>query len=330
MKKGILSFILLSVIITGSVFFYLIQPVNKELETGIRVNIKSGTSVAGIAETLYNHRLIRSRTLFRLLVRFQGMENSLKAGVYNINPGDNLFEIIDQLVKGRVATYRVTIPEGYTVEEIAERLSALTEHSKEDFLRTARSSLGKDYLGNENKTRYPLEGFLYPDTYIIPEGYQVEEIYELMLSVFEERWLEELENNDLGYSPYEIMTIASLVEKEARLDKEKPIIAAVMYNRLKQDMFLQIDATVQYVLKERKERILYSDLKVDSPYNTYLYPGLPPGPIASPGAVSIEAALNPAEVDYLFYFARDDGSHVFSRSYREHLRLQEEMRKANE
>ena len=251
MKKGILSFILLSVIITGSVFFYLIQPVNKELETGIRVNIKSGTSVAGIAETLYNHRLIRSRTLFRLLVRFQGMENSLKAGVYNINPGDNLFEIIDQLVKGRVATYRVTIPEGYTVEEIAERLSALTEHSKEDFLRTARSSLGKDYLGNENKTRYPLEGFLYPDTYIIPEGYQVEEIYELMLSVFEERWLEELENNDLGYSPYEIMTIASLVEKEARLDKEKPIIAAVMYNRLKQDMFYR---RCHCPCTERKER----------------------------------------------------------------------------
>jgi len=330
MKKRIFSFILVFILLISSVLFYLIQPVNKEDELGIRIDIKSGSPAAQIAETLYNYKLIRSKTLFRILLNIRGLENSLKAGVYSIKPSENIFEIMDLLVKGRVSTYRVTIPEGYTIEEIAERLSVLTFHSKEDFLRIARSNLGRDYLDSSNRTRYPLEGFLYPDTYIIPEEYQIEEIYEMMLSVFEERCLERLGNTEQDFTPYEIMIIASLVEKEARLDKEKPIIAGVIYNRIEQDMLLQIDASVQYVLKERKGRILYSDLKVDSPYNTYLYHGLPPGPISNPGAVSIEAALKPADVDYLFYFARDDGSHVFSKTYSEHLKLQGEMRMGNE
>lgn len=330
MKKRVLFLIMAFVLLMCSLFFYLIQPVNKEEEMGIRLNIKSGSSAVHIAEILYNYKLIRSKTLFRIILNIRGIENSLKAGVYNIKPSDNMFEIMDLLVQGRVATYRVTIPEGYTIEEIAERLSALTFHSKEDFLRIARSNLGRDYLDNSGRIKYRLEGFLYPDTYIIPEEYQVEEIFEMMLSVFEERWLDRLEESDLDFTPYEIMIIASLIEKEARLDEEKPVIAGVIYNRIEQDMLLQIDASVQYILKDRKERILYTDLKTDSPYNTYLYHGLPPGPIANPGAVSIEAALNPADVDYLFYFARDDGSHVFSKTYSQHLKLQEEMRKWNE
>lgn len=326
-REGILFFIFIIILTFVIWFTNLIGPVNPWDQRGILVTINPGTTGREIADILYNDKLIRSKTIFKVILNLRGMENSLKAGIYNIKTNYSMFEIMDLLAKGKVATFRVTIPEGFTVEEIVRRLTILTSFSEEEFLEYASSNPGRGYLEDNGETRYLLEGFLYPDTYIIPEEYKADEILEVLLSVFEERWLDRLEAAEVEFTPFEIMTIASLIEKEARLDEEKPIVAAVIYNRLKQNMLLQIDASIQYILSERKERVLYSDLKIDSPYNTYLYPGLPPGPISSPGGMSIEAALNPADVDYLFYFAKEDGSHIFSRSYSEHLRLQNEMRK---
>ncbi|MFW6022198.1 MAG: endolytic transglycosylase MltG [Halanaerobiaceae bacterium] len=346
MKKAGLIFLIIIFLITMTLKINdLIRPVKPGSEESIYLIIEPGTPGLMIGEKLYEKNLIKSKNLFNLLIIGQGLENSLKAGTYELKPSFDMFKIINLLVEGRVATFRVTIPEGFTVDDISRRLSVLTDYTQDEFKREAEKDQGKEYLAgiHENNTIYALEGFLYPDTYIIPKDFTPSQIFAVMLSVFEERWLERLKNEENGiekksinsiknqedvvstFTPYEIITIASMVEEEARLDYEKPLVAAVIYNRLERNMLLQIDACIQYALEERKGRVLYSDLKIDSPYNTYLYPGLPPGPIASPGATSIEAVLNPADVEYLFYFARKDGSHVFSNRYEEHLRLQNEL-----
>ncbi len=358
-RAGKIIFILIIVLTISLRILYLIGPVDREAENSVSVIIESGSSGGQIARKLYNNNLIRSKKLFSVLVSIKGYENSLKAGIYNINPSYDMEEIIDLLVDGRIATFRYTIPEGFTVEEIARRLSVLTSYTEEEYLNYARQDLGRDYLNiSTEDIKYALEGYLYPDTYVIPQEYNPKQIFDVMLSVYEKGWLNKLNqissasgsdsqnytNEDDNkkttnvvkeesfskiasqFTTHEIMTIASLIEEEARLDEEKALVAAVIYNRLKSNMLLQIDATIQYIMDDRKERVLYSDLTIDSPYNTYVYPGLPPGPISNPGANSIEAALNPADVDFLFYFARKDGSHVFTRSYQEHLKLQNEMR----
>ncbi|MFP4016967.1 MAG: endolytic transglycosylase MltG [Halanaerobiales bacterium] len=351
MKKIGFIFILILILLVSFKVIILMGPVDSNSERSVLLMIENGSSARQIARKLYKNNLIQSEVLFNIMISARGLENNLKAGIYNIETSKNMGEVIDLLVEGNVATYRITIPEGFTVEDIASRLSVITEYPEEDFLYYAGQSMGRDYLNVSGRDiKYALEGYLYPDTYIIPQEYTPEEILEVMLSLFEKRWLDtlnriseadndEIDVYDTGYdsrqesneivsqfTPHQIMTIASMIEKEARLDEEKPIVAAVIYNRLQRNMLLQIDACIQYIMPERRGRVLYSDLEIDSPYNTYLYPGLPPGPISNPGSSSIEAALNPTNVDYYFYFAREDGSHVFSRTYREHLDLQNEMR----
>lgn len=330
MKRAGIIFFIFVIIITGT--FKLVSltgPVAKYSNSIVPVKIQPGSTGYEIGEILYNKDLINSKPLFNLLITILGVQDELQAGYYELSQSENMWKIINKISSGKVATVKVTIPEGFTVEEIAERLSKLTSYDKDIFINLAKTDdFNKDYLSLSEKQNYILEGFLYPDTYIIPKESGPRKYFEVMLKEFEERWLTKLnkEQDRIGFSPFEIVTIASLVEKEARLDKEKPIIAAVIYNRLKRKMLLQIDASIQYVLPERKERIYYRDLDIDSTYNTYLYPGLPPGPICSPGDSSIQAALHPAEVDYLFYFALDDGSHVFTENYQEHLKLQKELR----
>ncbi|MFP4662455.1 MAG: endolytic transglycosylase MltG [Halanaerobiales bacterium] len=352
MKKFVFILILILILLISFKVVNLMGPVDSDSDESIQLMIESGTSARQIARKLYNNNLIQSELLFNIMISVHGLENSLKAGIYDIESSKSMIEIINLLDEGHVATFRITIPEGFTVEDIARRLSVLTDYPEEDFLYYAGQTMGRNYLNLSGRDiKYALEGYLYPDTYIIPQEYGPEDILEVMLSVFEKRWLDRLDriseadNDEIDvyeadyndrqensqevvsqFTPHQIMTIASMIEKEARYDEEKPLVAAVIYNRLQRTMLLQIDACIQYILPGRSDRVLYSDLEIDSPYNTYLYPGLPPGPIASPGASSIEAALKPADVDYLFYFAREDGSHVFSRTYREHLELQKEMR----
>ncbi|MEJ6950036.1 endolytic transglycosylase MltG [Natronospora cellulosivora (SeqCode)] len=335
-KAGIIFLIMVFVLALSFKYIYLSGPVSTVMSTSNyrTITIRPGTSGRQIASILYDNGLIRSERLFYLLLRLES--ESLKAGTYDINKNNTMHEILDILVSGKVATFRITIPEGYTVEEISERFALLTPYSKEDFLQAANRDMGRNYLKESNLPRkYLLEGFLYPNTYIFPREFTPEQIFESILVQFENRWLERLkenENDDNIYNrareltPFEILTIASMIEKEAKFDSEKPLVAAVIYNRLEQNILLQLDATVQYALEARKSRLFYRDLEVDSLYNTYRHSGLPPGPIANPGSSSIEAALNPADEEYLFYFATSDGSHVFTHSYSEHLRLLNEMR----
>lgn len=332
-RTGIILFIVLIIITIAFWLTFLISAVDSQENRTVLIKIESGTSSREIGNILYSRGLIKSKFLFNALVSLQGLDSQLKAGLYELKTSYSLTDILDRLVSGKIATFQITIPEGYTVEEVIDRLIEKTIYGRESYEEEARKRFNKPYLKELNKfVKYPIEGFLYPSTYYIPREYKPDQIFMVMLNEFEKRWLDRLEQEtrEREYSLTEIMTIASLIEEEAKLKEEKPLIAAVIYNRLKQGMFLQVDASVQYSLPVRKERVLYSDLNVNSLYNTYRHMGLPPGPISNPGDASIEAALYPAEVDYLFYFALPDGSHVFSRTYTEHLQKQRELREDNE
>jgi len=239
-------------------------------------------------------------------------------------------EIWRKLCAGEVAERKVTFPEGFAVESMAERLARELHVDKEGFLRAAR--------GSEVTRRLPfplprgkLEGYLYPSTYAFRVDARPGELVGQMLAGFSGAfWVpHEAEVRRSKLSLHKIVTLASLVEKEAKLDAERRLIAGVLMNRLQRGMLLQCDATVQYALGEHRTRLLYSDLKVNSPYNTYLHKGLPPGPICNPGLACLEAALSPERTDYLFYVARPDGGHVFSKTYEEHLAAIKKLRGGN-
>jgi len=330
MKKSAIILLILIILITFSVcFIAFLQPVERNTNSVYSVNIDYGSTSKKVANLLEKNNIIRSSFAFNVVINILGYDNQLRAGYYEISPENNIFEVIDIIRKGRVATFKVSIPEGSTLKEIISRFEEKTLYSKNDYLNIAQNiELNKKYLTkNSDSIKYKLEGFLYPDTYKIQKNYKPEQIYKLMLKEFEDKWLSKLKDkaDNSKYSISELVTMASIVEKEAKLKEEKPIIAGIIYNRLEINMKLQIDATVQYVLPVRKERLLYSDLKIESKYNTYLHQGLPPGPISNPGDASLNAVLNPQKTEYLFYFARKDGSHEFSETYQEHLEKQNEL-----
>ncbi len=304
------------------VFFtadYICAPLDEET----KVMIPPGASTRRIGEILEDSGIIKSSLVFRLIVRQQGVENSLRTGYYSFSPEENIFTVVDKISRGEVLTYRVTIPEGLTLEQTARLLAARSgDFTEEEFISAAEKiELPFDYLpGEDPEIDYRLQGYLFPATYDFPVGTQPEIIIRQMVERFNRELTAELleRAQELDYEIHELITIASLIEREAQIDEERSLISSVIHNRLDIDMYLQIDATVQYALPEWKSRLLFVDLEYDSPYNTYLYPGLPPGPIASPGRASIHGAFYPEESEYLFYIANPDGSHNFSRTFEEH------------
>ena len=214
---------------------------------------------------------------------------------------------------------KVIIPEGLTIEETAHILKESADVDSAGFVNLAKDEY---FVRSSGINANTAEGFLFPNTYIFTKGetpsYVLQVMIKKSLNIIDDSLRERA--MEMGYTVEQIMTIASMIEKEAMLDRERPIIASVIYNRLKKRMRLQVDATVQYALPEHKNKLLYSDLKVDSPYNTYIHKGLPPGPIASPGLKSIEAAFHPANTSYLYYVSRGDGTHIFSKTMKAHIR----------
>ncbi|WP_427339149.1 endolytic transglycosylase MltG [Caloranaerobacter sp. DY30410] len=324
-KLGLIFFILVIFIIT----IYIkeqIKPVNIKGDFyDITIKIPSGSTTTKIAEILEENSLIRNKYIFRIIVRMKKVDGKLKAGEYSLNNKMDLYQIIDTLVKGSSKeTVTFTIPEGYELSLIAEKLSKQNLVNKERFLELCNNvSLFKkkfDFL-NELPEGSTLEGYLFPDTYEVYKDAKEEDIINKMLTRFDQVYNDKIKDKakKLNLTMNEVITLASIIEREAKLDSERPLISAVFHNRLKKGWLLQSCATVQYVLGERKEKLTYDDLKIDSKYNTYLYKGLPPGPIASPGIKSIEAAVEPANVDYLFFVVNEDGSHTFSKTFNEHI-----------
>jgi UPF0755 protein len=305
--------------------------------------IPYNSSTAEIAAILQREGLIKNSLFFRLYARYRGCHAKFQAGEYLFSRKLSLNEIMDALQRGVVLKkgFRFTIPEGFTVEQTALQLAREGLVQEEEFLREClrpRRGSSFQFLGAVPPgVRYTLEGYLFPDTYEIEQtAVMPAEITALMLQRFHEIFAAEFYQRaaELGFSTHEIVTLASLVEREARVPEERPLIAAVFHNRLRSENmpYLQSCATVQYVLGEVKPVLTYAELAVDSPYNTYLYPGLPPGPIASPGQEALKAALYPADVDYLYFVYKEDGSgtHYFSTTLDEHDRYKEIARQNRE
>lgn len=298
-------------------------PVDPEDKSYIDIIIPEQSTASQVAELLYEKDLIQGKKIFLAYCRQSGQDSSLKAGHYQLSRSQSLQEIVQIISKGQVVTLSFTIPEGYTVEQIGSSLvaggfctaeeweQALNQRYDYEFLDQASPQEGKSYL----------EGFLFPDTYIVSEDTDAEGMIKAMLENFDTLWKEKLapQAEAKGMSLYETLIIASMIEKEAMVAEERAIIAGVIQNRLDLGMPLQIDATVLYALGRQDKQVVYlDDLQIDSPYNTYKYPGLPPAPISCPGLSALEAALNPAKHDYYYYVARGDGSHEFTKTFSEH------------
>lgn len=323
--------------IAGGLGAYVARGLQPTAATGeeIRVEIQSGMSSAAIAELLEEEGLIHSAFIFKYYLRYKGEGQRFQAGEYSMTPGMSLDEMIAKLNAGdtvKAEVHRFTVPEGWTVEQVADSLAANGIVDKERFLNLVQNpALFSDTRAggippNEG-LKHALEGYLFPETYELPKESSEQDIIERMLNLLEQRlallpedWEQRLD--ELGLTFHEMMTIASLIEREVVVDTERALVAGVIYNRIDKNMPLQIDATVQYALEQPKERLLYVDLEVESPYNTYKHSGLPPGPIASPGIESIRAALYPEETTYLFYVTKKDGTreHYFAETFAEHKR----------
>lgn len=300
--------------------------------TPILFTITPGETAATIATRLERAGLIRDAGLFRLLVRYRGVDNQLEVGDYQLRPNMSLEEIVSALQSGRPSEATITIPEGWRAEEIAQMLEGRGLVEAEEFLRAVREEeFAYDFL-SERPQGVSLEGYLFPDTYGIPPDFESAQIIDMMLANFGRRFTPGMrqEATRRGMSIHEVLTIASLVEREARIPEERPIIASIYLNRLEAGWLLESDATAQYALGYQegtgqwwKSPISLEEMtQIDSPYNTYLYPGLPPGPICNPGLASIQAVIKPAETNYMFFYHKGDGSHAFAETYEEHLENQ--------
>jgi UPF0755 protein len=276
-----------------------------------------------MTDSLSAHGIIRNRTTFKLLARIRGLDRKLKAGVYELPKGSSAWAVIDELEQGRHLLVRVTVPEGLTLEEVAPVVEAALKVPRDSFLVAARDQAAAQLYVAGALT---FEGLLLPETYLVPQGITARELVKHMADkgreVWTPAWTSRLDS--LGLTKLHLLALESIVEGEARRDEERPVIAAVYWNRIRKQMPLQADPTVQYAIQlatgKRKNRLLFKDYQFPSPYNTYRNTGLPPGPVNSPGKKSIEAALYPSEVPYLFFVAGPGGRHVFTRTYGEHLR----------
>ncbi|BEU87790.1 endolytic transglycosylase MltG [Selenomonas sp. TAMA-11512] len=296
--------------------------------TPIYFEVHPGMTANEIAASLEDKGIIESRFKFWWVVKLNDASEQFKVGTYAFSAGMEPKEVIRELMQGETVTIQFVIPEGFTVDDIAKRLDAQGIVKQEDFLREAKSYRPFDYVDPPSNVRYDAEGFLFPDTYIIGGDTGVKEILDIMSKDFDQRLTLEMRHRakEKNLSIYELITLASLVEKEARYDEDRPIIAQVFLKRLEIGMPLQSDATLQYLMDAPKEDVLISDTKIDSPYNTYQNAGLPPGPVANPGLDSIEAVLEPSDTEYLYFVADRDGHNYYSYTYSEHLATVDQVR----
>ncbi|MDJ0810771.1 MAG: endolytic transglycosylase MltG [Desulfobacterales bacterium] len=281
------------------------------------VTIRPGEGFGAITARLQDKGLIKTPFKFRLYARFGGYHTQLKAGEYELSGQMSPRQILETLKGGKVRLYRVTIPEGYHLRQIAEAIAAAGFGSAEAFHRLATDPEEVRNAGLEAQT---LEGYLFPDTYHFPRGLEQRAIIDAMLKRFHaavsDQW--RARAREIGLSLHEVVTLASIIEKETGDPAERPLISSVFHNRLRKGMRLETDPTVIYGIKDFNGNLTRKDLRTPTPYNTYVIRGLPPGPIASPGAAALEAALYPAESDYLFFVSRRDRTHQFSTNWKDH------------
>ena len=307
---------------------HTIERSDRDAGENIYMVVKPGTTASEISDRLTHLGVIDSRLRFWWLMKLQGDASKFKTGTYAFTPHMDEQAVLDKLVAGDTTVVKFTIPEGFGIKEIAKRLADEGLVDEQEFLAEAKDFAPYDYMKKRPNVRYAAEGYLFPDTYVIHSDVSAEGIMKMMAEDFDTRLTPALRQQAAakGLSIHDLITLASLVEKEARYDEDRPIIAQVFFKRLQMGMPLQSDTTLQYLMAGPKEDVSIEDTKIDSPYNTYQHEGLPPGPIASPGMKSILAVLNPANTDYLYFVADRQGHNHYSQTYDEHLAIVEQVR----
>lgn len=296
-----------------------LRPVSRDAKPRLS-SISTGMSSKAIAKQLARENLIRSGVMFQLMSRFSGASRDLKAGIYRLSGSMTPMNIIEKLKAGRVETRRFVVPEGLTIAQIGQLWESEGFGSAEAFARAVSSPLWRTKYKIEAET---LEGYLFPNTFQLADGTPPEVHIELMLKIFDRLWTSKLsdEAESLQLSRHEVVTLASIIEKEAKHAHERPLISGVYHNRLRRGWRLEADPTVLYALGNPEHQLTRADLEVDSLYNTYRHKGLPPGPICNPGSDSILAALRPVSTSHLYFVAIDGGKHHFSTTLKEHQKM---------
>ncbi|MCJ7788654.1 MAG: endolytic transglycosylase MltG [Candidatus Atribacteria bacterium] len=344
-KKPILAFsIILVLVILIIAIRWFVVPVTWSIKgNSVSVMIEEGDSMAKIVERLKQADLIEDGKWFLILSELLGKDRHIQAGRYDFSKGITLYSIFNKLVKGEVTPIEVLIPEGLTIREIAQILKKEISVDSARFVKIATDS---QVAENLNIPASNLEGYLFPNTYRLNWGTDPAKLVSVMVNEFKKTFTPALSERakEINFSVHDVVTLASMIETEAKAGEEREMISAVYHNRLKLGMLLQCDPTVIYAIGGERSRttlnlnhserftsaptLLLKDLEIDSPYNTYKYPGLPHGPICNPGKASILAALYPADVDYLYFVAKGDGTHIFSSTLDEHNRAKNGIKQA--
>lgn len=323
LRNGLL-FLVSAILVTGGVVSFFMYnygntPAGSVKDTKI-IEVQPGMSLKQVSRTLANQQILHKPDTFVWYTRLQGKQNDIKAGEYRFSQNMPPWKILDALCQGMTVLYSVTIPEGFRISEIAALMEEKGLATQAEFIEATRNPSLLESLKIPTSN---LEGYLYPDTYRFSKTAGAGQIVQTLLNTFKDRvqtpeLKQRMESQKL--SLHEIVTLASLIEKETGLAKERRLISSVFHNRLVKKMRLQTDPTVIYAMVNFDGNIRKKDLSIDSPYNTYKYAGLPPGPIASPGLESIVAAMDPAESEFLYFVSRKNGSHQFSTNYKDHTR----------
>lgn len=283
----------------------------------LEIEIPKGTTFRQAVELLQGQNLIRDRRIFLIMGRLTATDRKIRAGFYSLWSGMSPFELLTILLKGKIVEYEVKILEGDSLLEIADAFAKTGIIAPAEFMQLTED---RDLLAYHDISAPSVEGYIFPDTYTIPKGMNAEDALNTMITRMREKYTDKFaaRAQELGMTKNQVLTLASIIEKEAVIDSERSVISAVYHNRLRKHMQLQADPTAIYGVKSSKERITLNDLKRKTAYNTYAIKGLPPGPIASPGLKSIVAALYPDNVSYLYFVAQDDRSHRFAETEKEH------------
>lgn len=319
-------------LIVGVYWYFNYSNDNARLATGqkVRFTVQNGMTTADIANMLHKLRLVNTPESFRMAAKFKGLDSSLQAGEYEIISGMSNLDIVEILSKGEVHYEVFTVPEAFTINKIAAKLEKEGMGHAQAFKDAAKKYTPYPYMETNNPDIiYKAEGFVYPATYYLVKGIDEKDILSMMVKEFNTRLTtkirEEIKGTNMTIK--DVVNLAAMVEQEARVRSEMPLIAGVFLKRLSIGMPIQSDTTIQYLFPEQKAEISIADTRIDSPYNTYIYPGLPPGPIANPSMEAIEAVLHPVPTDFLYFVADKTGHHIFSKTYQEHL---ENIKKTSE
>ena len=307
MKKLFAIISIIIIILVGTTAYQLVKKdkYNLVLEIDQDKPLKESLSVLPVSNNPF----------FKLYLKFKNNGRDIKAGIYELRGKFNMIELVSMLESGKSKVFKFTIIEGNTVKNVIDKLVANEKGSRENFEK-AFKEINFPYPTPDNN----FEGYLYPETYFIPDSYDEKAILNVFLKEFLKKF--PVENYPDKDELYQKLIMASILEREAAVESEKPLMASVFYNRIAKNMTLSADSTVNFVFNYEKKRIYYKDLEVDSPYNTYKNKGLPPGPICNPTVSSVNAAYNPADTEYLFFVTKGGGEHFFSKTYKEHLDFQ--------